>query len=69
MTLARRVADVHILVRSISGDMRLCATRVLAYLPDPHQLRVVPAATAMVHRQLGLRAQTRAVLTAPSLRL
>ena len=46
--------------------MVLARLRVVAMLPDPHQLIVVAAAAALVHRQLGTRAQAHTVCLALS---
>ena len=64
-----RIARVLVIELTIatSGQMMLLRVCVLALLPNPHMIGVMPAASVHGHRKLTQRAQTGAVLTAPSL--
>ena len=62
MLSRQRVARVDVHVIALRGNAVLLRIRVLALLPNPHQLSVVTAAAALVHRQLTTRAKARTVL-------
>ena len=59
----------HAFANSILASAHEWWRLMLALFPHPHVLRVVPAAAALIDRQLAQRAQTSTVLTTARLGL